>query len=572
MTNNKQKRNVQALTEYEKFILKYMKFPEEITNEQMASIIGGLLRDLEQQGSKLSIQQQGSLPSIQQLLLERTDDAYHLSLTDPPEEMKDIIPLLAKSVGVDMSIKLSNQSIALQISQKYIRFEQERRGITLNIQKQKYELDSVRLAEFIKEEYPLYTTPDNKTYLFEGAIYEKQTSLELARLVSDEVRMWGEGVWNTSKEKNYLTAVEQLTLVRHTEHEIFESLKDFINFPNGYYDLKNHCFHSQGQSKHFFRQKMGYEYDPAACCPLFEETVESIFEGDTERMSVFQQLFGYFLTYETKIQKAFFFLGSGSNGKSLLIKIMSEVIGKANITNTSLKTLSSKFGYSDLLHKKVMFSTENEMSTFSDTEHFKAVTGGDSVLMEQKHKDSFTTQLTSKVVIALNSMMDTNDTTTGFFRRVFILPFHQQYVEPVPEEERVPGVCYMDVELEDKLMDELPGIFNYAIAGLKILQANNFLLPHSEVCQEAIEAYQMSQQPLPTFFEECFQVTSEGRFSRPELFAVYEDWRSSVNVPVLTYNKRQLQYEFERYLKSLNVGSTATKIRGHYYYKGIEKK
>ena len=86
MTTNKQKRNVQALTEYEKFILKYMKFPEEITNEQMASIIGGLLRDLEQQGS---------LPSIQQLLLERTDDAYHLSLTDPPEEMKDIIPLLA---------------------------------------------------------------------------------------------------------------------------------------------------------------------------------------------------------------------------------------------------------------------------------------------------------------------------------------------------------------------------------------------------------------------------------------------------------------------------------------------
>ena len=572
MTTNKQKRNVQALTEYEKFILKYMKFPEEITNEQMASIIGGLLRDLEQQGSKLSIQQQGSLPSIQQLLLERTDDAYHLSLTDPPEEMKDIIPLLAKSVGVDMSIKLSNQSIALQISQKYIRFEQERRGITLNTQKQKYELDSGHLAKCIKKEYPLYTTPDNETYLFEDSVYKKLTGLEIATLVSDEVRRCEESVWSVSKEKEYLTALKQLTLVKYTEHEIFESLKDFINFPNGYYDLKNHCFHSQGQSKHFFRQKMGYEYDPAACCPLFEETVESIFEGDTERMSVFQQLFGYFLTYETKIQKAFFFLGSGSNGKSLLIKIMSEVIGKANITNTSLKTLSSTFGYSDLLHKKVMFSTENEMSTFSDTEHFKAVTGGDSVLMEQKHKDSFTTQLTSKVVIALNSMMDTNDTTTGFFRRVFILPFQQQYVEPVPKEERVPGVCYMDVELEDKLMDELPGIFNYAIAGLKILEANNFLLPHSEVCQEAIEAYQMSQQPLPTFFEECFQVTSEGRFSRPELFVVYEDWRSSVNVPVRTYNKRQLQDEFERYLKSQNVGSTATKIRGHYYYKGIEKK
>lgn len=63
--------------------------------------------------------------------------------------------------------------------------------------------------------------------------------------------------------------------------------------------------------------------------------------------------------------------------------------------------------------------------------------------------NDFTTRLTTKGVVALNSIMDSNDVTLGFFRRVFILPFNQQYVAPVPKELEQPGVLYMVLDLED---------------------------------------------------------------------------------------------------------------------------
>jgi len=62
--------------------------------------------------------------------------------------------------------------------------------------------------------------------------------------------------------------------------------------------------------------------------------------------------------------------------------------------------------------------------------------------------NDFTTRLTTKGVVALNSIMDSNDVTLGFFRRVFILPFNQQYVAPVPKELEQPDVLYMDLDLE----------------------------------------------------------------------------------------------------------------------------
>jgi len=63
--------------------------------------------------------------------------------------------------------------------------------------------------------------------------------------------------------------------------------------------------------------------------------------------------------------------------------------------------------------------------------------------------NDFTTRLTTKGVVALNSIMDSNDVTLGFFRRLFILPFNQKYVAPVPKELEQPGVLYMDLDLED---------------------------------------------------------------------------------------------------------------------------
>lgn len=551
-------------TDLEIFLLNHDIFSDCTVETSQIGILGDIVSQLNKDEG---------IPYVIKVLGRRIEEQHSLDFEPIVEQSSghDIYPQVAASVNIKVGQMDPAVPVVEQLLLEYTAFERDRRGISRADRAKKDSIDSLRLADFINDEYLLHTLPDRASYLYDEGIYREISPLELETLVSLQVREWGPSAWSKSKENEYIAAIQQRTLLSKTHEQIEEENRSYINFPNGYYDLETYTFHSQGQEQRFFTSALPYEFDEAAQSPQFEEAIHSIFEDDEERIAVFQQLFGYLLTHEIKLQTGFFFLGSGSNGKSLLIKIMSEVIGSENVTNTSLQTLSKPFGYSELLHRKVMFSTENEMKNFDNTENFKAVTGGDSVRLERKHKEAFTTKLTAKLVIALNDMMDTDDVTHGFFRRVFILPFNQQYKEPVSEKLRQPGVHYMDVDLEEKLLNELPGIFNFAIEGLKALRSNDYRLPYSKSCQQALMNYKLSQQPIPYFFKDKFRVNPSGKFLRPNLFGSYESWRASVVVPVRTYSKRQLQTVFENHLKLKGLRSNATKVQGHYYYQGIEQ-
>lgn len=70
------------------------------------------------------------------------------------------------------------------------------------------------------------------------------------------------------------------------------------------------------------------EFDPAAACPLFEQTVADVFFGDADMIGFFQRLVGYALLGRPDEDVLAIPYGSGSNGKSTVLGAVRDALGE----------------------------------------------------------------------------------------------------------------------------------------------------------------------------------------------------------------------------------------------------
>ena len=81
----------------------------------------------------------------------------------------------------------------------------------------------------------------------------------------------------------------------------------------------------------------------------------------------------------------FFLIGSGSNGKSVFINTIANLVGKENTSNISFNSLSDEYYILELFQKMINISGETPVKNInSDT--IKAVVGGDWVTGRRLYK------------------------------------------------------------------------------------------------------------------------------------------------------------------------------------------
>ncbi|HHD2745555.1 TPA: hypothetical protein ACOTGW_003346, partial [Clostridium perfringens] len=60
-----------------------------------------------------------------------------------------------------------------------------------------------------------------------------------------------------------------------------------------------------------------------------------------------------------------------------------------------------------------------------------------------------------------------------------------------------------DFYLREKLKEELNGIFNWALVGLRRLKENNFRFSECNSSNKLLKQYEMELNPMILFFEQC---------------------------------------------------------------------
>src|ERR1035437_2170528 len=179
---------------------------------------------------------------------------------------------------------------------------------------------------------------------------------------------------------------------------------------------------------------------------------------DRDLQSLLQEMFGYMLMTSTKAEKAFFLVGEGANGKSVLLNVLRTMVGEHNCSSKSIEALTTnKHATYGLVGKSVNICSEEE-SDYIKSDKFKALVTGEPVDIEPKFGNATSGVLPIKFIFATNEMPTFNGFNNGLLRRMVIIPFFRT----IAEDKR-------DVEMTSKLLVELPSIVGWALEGAKRL-------------------------------------------------------------------------------------------------------
>jgi len=261
-----------------------------------------------------------------------------------------------------------------------------------------------------------------------------------------------------------------------------------------------------------------YAFNRTADCPLWRKFLDRCLEGDEARIGLLQEWFGYCLTNDGSQQKALFFEGEGANGKTVATQVLEQVVGSANCSHVPLELFGERFQLTSTLGKLVNICGDTgELNKVAEG-FIKQSTGGDTMHFDRKFLPTITARPTARLVIAMNNRPRFSDRSDGIWRRTILVPWRIR----IPDAEQDRRLAQPD-RTDWPFRPELPGIFNWAIEGLRRLRhRGESAIP--ELCRAALDEYRMENDPEKAFLLERCRAEHGARIPTQALYDAYTNW------------------------------------------------
>ncbi|PIQ90205.1 MAG: hypothetical protein COV71_05805 [Candidatus Omnitrophica bacterium CG11_big_fil_rev_8_21_14_0_20_41_12] len=284
-----------------------------------------------------------------------------------------------------------------------------------------------------------------------------------------------------------------------------------LNLKNGMFDLETLKLipHSSDFKSTI---QLPVNYDPNAKCGKWLESLKEIFLDDIEKADILQEFFGLCLTKETKYEKALFTIGEGANGKSTILHILQQILGKRNYSSVPLELFNNPHYTANFYNRLANISIETNAKSSVYDSLMKAVISGDTISADLKYQNVIQFNPFCKLIFALNSMPRVDDKTDAFYRRIIVLRFNRQFKEDEQNK-----------NLKHELEVEMDGIFAWMVEGLRRLRQRGYFELSTGIKQE-VEEYRKENNNVLTFVEEECNLESDAIISKQELYNSYSEW------------------------------------------------
>lgn len=409
-----------------------------------------------------------------------------------------------------------------------------------------------RLGDYIMSRHIFKSIPSSRgaiIYVYQDGVYKNN---------GESVIKEASNVFLEEKSKN-LYVSEIIGYIERSSFIYPEQINQnpfLINIKNGLYDLKEKKLLPHNPDIFSITQVPVF-FVPESDCPAVKKFIAEIV-GEKD-VPVVQELFGYLLWKDYFIQKAFMFIGEGSNGKSTLIRLMKSFLGNENISNIALQDLDRMpFAKAQLYGKMANLYPDISDKALNETGTFKALTGGDSISAEFKFKDRFSFTNFAKLIFSCNKLPETRDFTTAFFRRWVFLNFPNKF-----ERDKDDKNLFQRLSTEQ----ELSGLLNWALEGLnRLLEKQDF---SNMLSTEEIEIrYKKMSSSVAGFVEDMCQQDSEAEISKAEIYLAYCQYCRDNQLPAdsdQTFHKKLPIYA--PYIKQIQSRLAGMRSR---FWKGIK--
>ena len=355
-------------------------------------------------------------------------------------------------------------------------------------------------------------------YIFNGTYWEQFAEKERQRVLSASAQAMRINVEKALHHRFIKEMDEQFCVSVHKIKTEDVENQIYINVQNGT------LTHTGGKAEllphdkqQFLRYFLPYDYDPDAKCPLFQKFLDDVLPTDLQQQV--QEYFAYILSPHLKLRKVLFLYGYGANGKSVLIKILSAVLGKENIVERSLEGLCAYESRSVADIDGKLLVVCGEMSAKFDISNFKSLAVGDPIQARRLHKETHTIYNYGRFLISCNEMPRQIEHTKAFFDRILLVPFLRRFT-----------VEEQDPFLADKIIkEELPGILNWGLEALpRLLEQQHF--SYCETSEEALDEYQRQIDSVASFiYDNNYQTSTSSFLSFKYLLSEYGEYCKEMN-------------------------------------------
>ena len=377
------------------------------------------------------------------------------------------------------------------------------------------------LANELLNAHHFAQAPGKELFVYVGGVYRRAADELITTRIRDILETWDKlKSWNAELGSN----VAEYIRISHTP-ELWDhpdnhpEMLDLLNLKNGVFNLKTKTF---GPHSHEYLTpiQIPVDWNESATCPAWERFISQTIPADCQNLV--WEIAAWLITPDVSQQKAVLFVGSGGNGKSVLIDGLTKLIGRENFASKTLHQLEEdKFATADLLGKLANICADLPAQQLKSSSMFKAIVGGDAIDAQRKHKPAFSFRPYSRLMFSANAYPKSSDATDGFYRRWLILPFTKSYEGSTERRSK----RELDAELQAPA--EMSGLLRYALSKLIGLRKVGF--SESASAKEALDEFREVTDPLTGWLNESTTKDGDGAIDCKKLLFAFNDEVSKPN-------------------------------------------
>lgn len=308
---------------------------------------------------------------------------------------------------------------------------------------------------------------NGEVYAWTGRIYEKVSQEELSSMVYEVLMSCNASYADMTKTSVFVkVAFDFLSRKQLTPQ------KSIMVFNNGVYDIERGTLEDFGP-RYVQMWQVGYDYNKDDVAVMWQKFLSQVLP-DLKSRSFLQEFLGAAFVSREKasIEKMLILLGAGANGKSVIYRVLQDVLGIDNVTSLSVGSLingnDAEKNVASINGKRLNYCSEIETAVvkyeYSDT--LKKLISGEPLSAKVLYRNPFPAREIPLMMANANALPRLADKGYAIRRRFAVIKFGVQ----IPRRDQ-------DPLLADKLKTEASGIFNWIMEGRSRFVLRGFRLP-----------------------------------------------------------------------------------------------
>jgi putative DNA primase/helicase len=249
-----------------------------------------------------------------------------------------------------------------------------------------------------------------------------------------------------------------------------------VTMANGVFDLATRRL-MRPTPRRFNLVALPFAFDTGAQCLNWIQFLKEVTDADVPAHDLLQEWFGEILFGNTRHQKILYVKGPKRSGKGTINRVLHALMGPEATANPSLDGLGGDFGMQSLIGKSLAVISDAQWGGQNlklACERLLTVSGEDPVTIARKYQTDWTGRLPTRFMLLSNDPPRPPSSSGALIGRLLLVDL------------KVSFFGREDLGLTNRLLDELPGIFNWALVGFdRLSKRGHFVEPESAASLKA---------------------------------------------------------------------------------------